>query len=63
MKNCRWIFLLVVGISAAAQQSTNDWTVIRAGTLIDGKSDKPRADYSVAAYANPPEVNAATNWE
>ena len=46
-----WILLFAVGVSAAAQQKDNrtseSWTVIRAGALIDGKSDKPRHDQVV----------------
>jgi len=46
MKNYGWILLLAVTISTAAQQKDNatseSWTVIRAGSLIDGKSAAPR---------------------
>jgi len=51
MKAClRVLFLVVAGtLSLLAQQSSNapaphSFTVIRAGTLIDGKSDTPRHD-------------------
>ena len=53
MKNGVGILLLALAISAAAQQKDNrasdsktseSTTVIRAGSLIDGKSDKPRHD-------------------
>ncbi|MHB8216729.1 MAG: amidohydrolase family protein [Candidatus Sulfotelmatobacter sp.] len=52
MKNCYvWLLLLAVVISAAAQQKDNraseSLAVIRAGTLIDGKSEKPRHDQVV----------------
>ena len=52
----RWILLLAVVIPAAAQQKDNraseTWTAIRAGSLIDGKSDKPRHDQVVIIRAN-----------
>ena len=48
MKNLWWALLLAVAASLAAQDSkpsnSQTVTVIRAGTLIDGKSDKPRHD-------------------
>jgi len=52
VKNCYvWLLLLAVVISAAAQQKDNraseSLAVIRAGTLIDGKSEKPRHDQVV----------------
>jgi imidazolonepropionase-like amidohydrolase len=56
MKNCWWILLLAVVISAAAQQKDNgaseSWTVIRAGTLIDGKSAAPRHDQVIVIHGN-----------
>jgi imidazolonepropionase-like amidohydrolase len=56
MKNYWWILLLAVVISAAAQQkdtgASESWTVIRAGTLIDGKSDKPRRDQVIIIRGN-----------
>ena len=57
MKNdWRWILLLAVVIPAAAQQKDNrtseTWTAIRAGSLIDGKSDEPRHDQVVIIRAN-----------
>jgi imidazolonepropionase-like amidohydrolase len=48
VKNFYWIWCLILAISVAAQQKSPSpapqVTVIRAGTLIDGKSDKPRHD-------------------
>jgi len=50
------ILLLAVAITAAAQQSDNRrpeaWTAIRAGWLIDGKSDKLRHDQMVIIRGN-----------
>ncbi len=50
------ILLLAVAITAAAQQSDNRrpeaWTAIRAGSLIDGKSDKLRHDQMVIIHGN-----------
>ncbi|MCU1303981.1 MAG: hypothetical protein JWQ87_4265 [Candidatus Sulfotelmatobacter sp.] len=53
-----WMLVLGVAISAGAQQQQQQqqqkdknpsevWTVIRAGSLIDGKSDKPRINQVV----------------
>jgi imidazolonepropionase-like amidohydrolase len=55
-----WILLLVLAIPAVAQQPSqkNDnrasepWTVIHAGALIDGKSDKPRRDQVIVVHGN-----------
>ena len=56
MKNCYVGLLLLVVISAAAQQKDNraseSLTVIRAGSLIDGKSEKPRHDQVVIIRGN-----------
>jgi imidazolonepropionase-like amidohydrolase len=56
VKNYGWILLLAVTISAGAQQKDNpasdSWTVIRAGSLIDGKSDKPRRDQVIVIHGN-----------
>jgi imidazolonepropionase-like amidohydrolase len=76
VKNCVWILLLAVVVSAAAQQKDNrasesrssesrssesrssesrsseSTTVIRAGSLIDGKSDKPRHDQVIIIHGN-----------
>lgn len=56
MKNCGWVLLLVVAVSAAAQEKDNraseSWTAIRAGSLIDGKSDKPRHDQVIVVHGN-----------
>ncbi len=50
------ILLLAVAITAAAQQNDNrrpeGWTAIRAGWLIDGKSDKLRHDQMVIIHGN-----------
>ena len=65
------ILLFAVVISAAAQQtaapqkdksSAEVWTVIRAGSLIDGKSDKARRDQVIVIRGNRIEcVSDATN--
>jgi imidazolonepropionase-like amidohydrolase len=51
-----WIVLLALVISATGQQQQNkvseSWTVIRAGSLIDGKSDKPRHDQLIMIRGN-----------
>ena len=56
MKNYGWVLLLAAAISAAAQQKDNraseSWTVIRAGSLIDGKSEKPRHDQVIVIHGN-----------
>jgi imidazolonepropionase-like amidohydrolase len=56
LKNCGWVLLLVVAVSAAAQEKDNraseSWTAIRAGSLIDGKSDKPRHDQVIVVRGN-----------
>jgi imidazolonepropionase-like amidohydrolase len=58
MKNYGWISLLILAvvISAASQQKDNQpsesWTVIRAGSLIDGKSDRPRHDQVIVIHGN-----------
>jgi imidazolonepropionase-like amidohydrolase len=50
------VLLLVVAVSAAAQDKDNraseSWTAIRAGSLIDGKSDKPRHDQVIVVHGN-----------
>jgi imidazolonepropionase-like amidohydrolase len=50
------VLLLVVAVSAAAQEKDNraseSWTAIRAGSLIDGKSDKPRHDQVIVVRGN-----------
>src|ERR1700688_1082363 len=55
------ILLFAIAMSAAAQQSAvpqkdkssaEVWTVIRAGSLIDGKSDKPRGDQVIIIRGN-----------
>ena len=56
MKNYGWIFVLVVVVSAVGQQSGNRqseaYTVIRAGVLIDGESDKARQDQVIIVRGN-----------
>ena len=56
MKKYGWILLFAVVISAAAQQKDNraseSWTAIRVGSLIDGKSDKPRHDQVIVIHGN-----------
>jgi imidazolonepropionase-like amidohydrolase len=52
----RWILLLAVVIPSSAQRKSNrapeNWTIIRAGSLIDGKSDKPQRDQVIIIRAN-----------
>jgi imidazolonepropionase-like amidohydrolase len=63
MKNYGWILLLAFVMPTAAQQQQKDnqpsesrsaesWTVIRAGSLIDGTSDKPRHDQVIVIHGN-----------
>jgi len=56
VKTHAWIILLALVISAAGQQQQNkvseSWTVIRAGSLIDGKSEKPRHDQVIVIHGN-----------
>jgi len=54
MKNRVWILLLALATSAVAQQkdTSESWTVIRAGSLIDGKSDKRRHDQVIVIRGN-----------
>jgi len=56
VKNCGWILLIAAVVSAVAQAPDNRtseaWTVIRAGSLIDGKSDKPRHDQVIVVHGN-----------
>ncbi|MGA9542368.1 MAG: amidohydrolase family protein [Candidatus Sulfotelmatobacter sp.] len=51
-----WILLLAAAIPAAAQQKDNaasdSWTVIRAGSLIDGKSAAARRDQVIVIHGN-----------
>ncbi|MGA9386421.1 MAG: amidohydrolase family protein, partial [Candidatus Sulfotelmatobacter sp.] len=61
-----WMLLLAAVIPAAAQQKDNaaseSWTVIRAGSLIDGKSAAPRRDQVIVIHGNRIEsVNDAAN--
>jgi imidazolonepropionase-like amidohydrolase len=53
------MLFLALAISAAGQQKDNpefrasdSWTVIRAGVLIDGKSDKPRSNQVIVIHGN-----------
>jgi imidazolonepropionase-like amidohydrolase len=58
VKNRAWIVVLTLVISAAGQQPQKDnhifesWTVIRAGSLIDGKSGKPQHDQVIIIHGN-----------
>jgi imidazolonepropionase-like amidohydrolase len=56
VKNYRWIVLFTALVSAAAQTQDNraseTWTVIRAGSLIDGKSNAPRRDQVIVVHGN-----------
>jgi imidazolonepropionase-like amidohydrolase len=56
LKIHRYLLLAVLTTAAAAQQatsvSTTKITVIRAGTLIDGRSDKPRRDQIIVIHGN-----------
>jgi imidazolonepropionase-like amidohydrolase len=51
-----WVLLLAAVIPGAAQQKDNaasdSWTVIRAGSLIDGKSAAPRRDQVIVIHGN-----------
>jgi imidazolonepropionase-like amidohydrolase len=54
--NRAWILLLAAVIPAAGQQKdsvpSESWTVIRAGSLIDGKSAAPRRDQVIIIHGN-----------
>ena len=56
MKNFYWMLLLAVSVSAFAQEAgfsnPQAVTVIRAGWLIDGRSDKPRRDQVIIVRGN-----------
>ncbi len=58
MKTHAWIAFFALVISAAGQQQQKEsrapesFTVIRAGSLIDGKSDKPRHDQVIVIHGN-----------
>lgn len=56
VKNYAWILLLAAVIPAAAQQkdkaASDSWTVIRAGSLIDGKSATARRDQVIVIHGN-----------
>ena len=56
MKSLPYVLILASAVSAVAQQQekpgTQPVTVIRAGTLIDGKSDKPRRDQVILIRGN-----------
>jgi len=57
-RGCVLLLLAVVSVAGDAQERDKDtrasqsWTVIRAGTLIDGKSDKPRHDQVIVVHGN-----------
>jgi len=56
VKNYGWMLLLAAIVSAGAQaqdnRSSETWTVIRTGSLIDGKSDQPRHDQVIVVHGN-----------
>ena len=56
MKSLAGLLFLVFAVHAGAQdqskQLAQQFTVIRAGTLIDGKSDKPRRDQVIVIRGN-----------
>lgn len=53
MKNFLLLLCVLFAITAVAQQTPSPQvTVIRAGTLIDGKSDKPRRDQVIVIRGN-----------
>jgi imidazolonepropionase-like amidohydrolase len=56
MKSCRWIVLFAIVICCNAQENSSPklhaFTVIRAGTLIDGKSDTPRHNQVIILRGN-----------
>jgi imidazolonepropionase-like amidohydrolase len=58
VKTHAWIVLLALVISARGQQqqkasrASDSFTVIRAGSLIDGKSDKPRHNQVIIIHGN-----------
>jgi imidazolonepropionase-like amidohydrolase len=56
MKLVPWILLVCLSVSVAQEKSTapslHSFTVIRAGTLIDGKSDTPRHDQVIVIRGN-----------
>ncbi len=53
MTNClRWIAVCSLWVGVAFGQGGSTVTVIRAGTLIDGKSDKPRSNQVIVIRSN-----------
>jgi imidazolonepropionase-like amidohydrolase len=57
MKNYCWVFFLAVVICCSAQENNTSpvlhpFTVIRAGVLIDGKSDSPRHNQVIILRGN-----------
>ena len=55
MKSLRLVLCMTLALTASAQQSpppATPVTVIRAGTLIDGKSDRPRRDQVIVIRGN-----------
>ena len=66
MKTHVWTILFALSISAAGQMQdtrpSESWTAIRAGSLIDGKSDTPRHNQMIVIHGNRVEsvTDAAT---
>ena len=56
MKNIHWMLFLAVCVTTWAQESRQPnpqpVTIIRAGSLIDGKSDRPRPDQLITIRGN-----------
>ena len=57
MKKCWWIVLFAIVVRCNAQENSSSpvlhpFTVIRAGSLIDGKSDTPRRDQVIVIRGN-----------
>ncbi len=57
MKNCGWILLFFAAVVSAVAQAPDNrtseaWTVIRAGSLIDGKCGQPRHDQVIVVHGN-----------
>ena len=56
MKNYCWVFFLSVVFCCSAQENNtpvlHPFTVIRAGVLIDGKSDSPRHNQVIIIRGN-----------
>ena len=57
MRSVRWIVLVALAASLSSVAQNNEsapptTTIIRAGTLIDGKSDTPRRDQVIVIRGN-----------